>query len=110
MTYVEAVAAGEVPVGTALRVMVGGTAVAVVHAEDGFHALDDRCSHADVSLAEGEVEGCTIECWLHGSAFDLSTGQPLTPPATRPVKVYPVQLTDEGIIEIDIHSPLEGQS
>ena len=47
-------------------------------------AVDDRCSHADVSLSEGEVEGCLIECWLHGSQFDLRTGQPTCLPANAP--------------------------
>ena len=54
------------------------------------HAVNDVCSHADVSLSEGEVEGETIECWLHGSRFDLVTGEPSGLPATQPVPVFPV--------------------
>ncbi|MEJ2578184.1 MAG: Rieske 2Fe-2S domain-containing protein, partial [Kineosporiaceae bacterium] len=65
-------AAGEVPVAGAIRVVVAGIPVAVVRDADGdLHAVGDTCSHADVSLAEGEVEDCSIECWLHGSRFDL---------------------------------------
>ena len=57
-----------------------------------FYAIGDTCTHADISLSEGEVDAdeCTIECWKHGSAFSLSTGEPESLPATRPVPVYPV--------------------
>jgi 3-phenylpropionate/trans-cinnamate dioxygenase ferredoxin subunit len=50
-----------------------------------------------VSLSEGEVEGCTVECWLHGSRFDLRSGKPLDPPATQPVPVYPVRVEDGSV-------------
>ena len=67
-------------------------------------AIEDRCSHADVALSEGDVDGCTIECWLHGSAFDLRTGVPLSLPATVPVTVYPARVVGDGmtaVVEID---------
>lgn len=80
----------------AKRIMVGGAAVAVVRAGDGVYAIEDRCSHADVALSEGEVVDCSIECWLHGSAFDLVTGEPLSPPAVTAVAVFPVTLSDEA--------------
>jgi 3-phenylpropionate/trans-cinnamate dioxygenase ferredoxin subunit len=78
------------PAATAKRVFVGEQVVAVVHTTDGLFAIEDRCSHADVALSEGEIDGCTIECWLHGSAFDLSTGSPLSLPAITPVRIYQV--------------------
>ncbi len=59
----------------------------------------DECSHGQVELSEGDVEDGYIECWLHGSRFDLTTGVPAGPPATRPVPVYPVRITD-GFIEV----------
>ena len=60
-----------------------------VRDENGeVHAIHDICSHADVALSEGEVDGCTIECWLHGSRFDLRTGEPTGPPAVSAVPVY----------------------
>lgn len=78
--------------------------VAVVRDDDGeWHAISDICSHGQVSLSQGEVEGCAIECWLHGSAFDLRTGAPQSLPAVRPVPVYP--LTIEGnsvLVDVDI--------
>ena len=74
---------------------IDGLAIAIVHAEDGeFYAIRDECSHANVPLSEGEVEGCTLECWLHGSRFDLRTGEPTGLPATEPVPVYPVEIRD----------------
>ena len=108
--FVPAIPVDQVAPGSAVRVIVDGIAVAIVHADDGFHAIADRCSHADVSLAEGEVVDCTIECWLHGSAFDLRTGAALTPPATRPVRVYATRISAEGVIEIDTSDNQEGQS
>ena len=79
--------------GAVAQADVDGVLVAMVRdSEGGIHALDDRCTHADVSLSEGEVDGCTLECWLHGSRFDLRTGAPSGPPATRPVAVYPVKI------------------
>jgi len=81
--------------GASIAVEVGSTPVAVVHAEDdNFYAIYDECSHAAVALSEGEVDGCTLECWLHGSRFDLKTGQPTGLPATEPVPVYPVEVRD----------------
>ena len=63
------------------------------------HALEDLCSHDEIALSDGEVEGCTIECWKHGSQFDLVTGRPLQLPAVLPVRVFPVRI-DESSGEI----------
>jgi 3-phenylpropionate/trans-cinnamate dioxygenase ferredoxin component len=96
----------DVPKGTAISADIDGLQVAVVHAEcsDGtasVYAIRDECSHAQVALSEGEIEGCTLECWLHGSRFDLRTGDPTGLPATEPVPVYPVEIRD-GDIYVDI--------
>ncbi|MFC4556464.1 non-heme iron oxygenase ferredoxin subunit [Georgenia faecalis] len=73
--------------------------VAIVRDEEGdFHAISDICSHGQVNLSDGEVEGRTIECWLHGSTFDLCSGAPLALPATRPVPVYPVTIEGERVL------------
>jgi 3-phenylpropionate/trans-cinnamate dioxygenase ferredoxin component len=102
--------AEDVPVGGTLRVELeaedGPLEVAVVRDEDGeLHAISDVCSHGAVSLSEGEVEGATIECWLHGSRFDLRTGAPTGLPATRPVPVYPVTVDGERVL-VDVDAPL----
>ena len=89
--------------GEAIDVVVGGVEIALVRDEDGgVHALEDICSHEDVPLSDGDVEGCTIECWKHGSQFDLRTGRPLQLPAVLPVSVYAVQVDDStGEISVD---------
>lgn len=78
------------------RIVVDGVPVAVVRVGDEVFAVDDICTHAEVSLSEGEVSGCQIECWLHGSRFDLRTGEPSGPPAFEPVKTYPVLIDGQG--------------
>jgi 3-phenylpropionate/trans-cinnamate dioxygenase ferredoxin component len=97
-------AVSDLPELGAVRVVIDGMPVAVVRDEQGHvHAIDDTCSHAEVSLAEGEVEDCTIECWLHGSRFDLRTGQPTALPAIRPVAVYPVTIDgDDVLVDVSV--------
>lgn len=80
-----------------IRVTVGDTRVAVFRVADEVFAIGDRCSHAEASLAEGEVYGTDIECPRHGSEFDLRTGAPLSLPATRPVPVYKVSIEDGDV-------------
>ncbi|PZR52536.1 non-heme iron oxygenase ferredoxin subunit [Xylanimonas oleitrophica] len=80
--------------------------VAVIRDADGeFHALSDLCSHGAVSLSDGEVEGCLVECWLHGSQFDVRTGKPVQLPAVKPVPVYPVTVDGEDVL-VDIDTTL----
>ena len=94
----------------AVQVQIDGQPVAVVRAQDGsVHAIDDVCSHANVSLAEGEVDDCMIECWLHGSRFDLRTGEPTGLPATAPIAVFPVTIQD-GTVLVDVTAPLPATS
>jgi 3-phenylpropionate/trans-cinnamate dioxygenase ferredoxin subunit len=96
--------------GTALQVEIDGVEVAVVHADDdNFYAVRDECSHAAVPLSEGEIDGCTLECWLHGSRFDLRTGEPSGPPAIEPVAVYTVEIRD-GDIYVSTQSNLDPPS
>jgi 3-phenylpropionate/trans-cinnamate dioxygenase ferredoxin subunit len=90
--------AADVPKGAVISAEVGDVEVAVVHADDGnFYAVRDECSHAAVALSEGEVEGCMLECWLHGSRFDLRNGQPTGLPATEPVATFDVEIRDGDI-------------
>jgi len=88
--------------GSATKVVVNGTNVAVVRIGDDFYAINDTCSHGNVSLSEGVVvtETKELECVKHGSAFNLETGCPNTLPATQPVAVYSVTVKgDEVFIE-----------
>jgi 3-phenylpropionate/trans-cinnamate dioxygenase ferredoxin component len=97
----------DVAPGSALRVELEGKSgpveVAVARDSDGtFHAIADVCSHGQVALSDGDVEDGTIECWLHGSTFDLRTGRPLALPATRPVPVYPLTVDgDRVLVDVD---------
>jgi 3-phenylpropionate/trans-cinnamate dioxygenase ferredoxin component len=87
-----ACAVDEVPTNGAVHVDLGDIPVAVVNSDGDFYAIYDVCSHEEVPLSEGDIEGTTIECWLHGSCFDLATGRPTGLPATKPVPVYPVKI------------------
>ena len=87
--------------GEARRFDVSGHRLAVVRIGDDVYAIGDRCSHADVSLSEGEVDpdDKTLECWKHGSMFSLVDGRPTCLPATKPVPVYEVSVVD-GEVEV----------
>ena len=93
----------DVKQGSAQRFDVEGHRIALVRIGDDFYAIGDRCSHADYSLAEGEVyeDEREIECWKHGSTFSLETGEPQTLPATKPVPVYTVTVRD-GDVSVEL--------
>ena len=97
MSFVRVCSLSEVPEEGALGVEIDDTPVAVVRADGEVYALRDVCSHAEVALSEGEVYDRTIECWLHGSCFDLRTGKPTNPPATQPVSTYPVKIEGDDV-------------
>jgi 3-phenylpropionate/trans-cinnamate dioxygenase ferredoxin subunit len=97
--YVRVGTLGQLPTpGGVLRVELEGEPVAIV-CTDGlrFSAISDVCSHAEVALSDGEIEGNTVECWLHGSRFDVRTGKPLGPPATRAVPVYDIKVEGDDL-------------
>ena len=88
---------------SARRFDVGKTRICVVRIGDDFYAIGDRCSHADYSLSEGDVwtDECEIECPKHGSTFSLTTGEPQTLPATRPVPVFHTRVDgDDVMVEV----------
>jgi 3-phenylpropionate/trans-cinnamate dioxygenase ferredoxin subunit len=88
----------EIPEEGVLAVDVEGTRLAVVRSQGEVHALRDNCSHSDVPLSEGEVYDGVIECWLHGSCFDLRTGKADGNPATEPVAVYPTRIDGNEVL------------
>jgi len=104
MSFHRACALADLADGKPFAADVDGTEVALVRRGDEVFAIDDECSHAAIALSEGDVEGCTIECWLHGSRFDLRSGAPLGLPATEPVGVYPVRI-DAGDVLVDTGAP-----
>jgi 3-phenylpropionate/trans-cinnamate dioxygenase ferredoxin component len=88
----------ELPAEGAALAEIEGRRVTIVRTGDGdVHCVDDTCAHANVSLSEGELDGCTLECWLHGSRFDLRTGEPTGLPAIVPIAVYPVKIDGDDV-------------
>jgi 3-phenylpropionate/trans-cinnamate dioxygenase ferredoxin subunit len=111
VTFQRACALTEVPTDTALAVTVDGQEVAVARDGDEVFALEDQCSHAAVALSEGEVASCQIECWLHGSMFDLRSGKPTNLPATEPVATFPVEIRvvdGSATVWVDTETTLNG--
>jgi 3-phenylpropionate/trans-cinnamate dioxygenase ferredoxin subunit len=107
VSFIRACALSDLADSTPHRVEVDGLDVAVVQHGDEIFAIEDECSHAAVALSEGDVDDCTIECWMHGSRFDLRTGKPTGPPATAAVPVFPVHVDGDDVL-IDIEAPLAG--
>ncbi len=108
MSFQRACGVADVTPGSALATPLDtpeGKPVAVVRDGDDWYAVEDECSHAAIPLSEGDVEGCEIECWLHGSRFDLRTGKPSGLPATEPVATYPVRVDGDDVL-VDVTSPL----
>ncbi|MFV0406458.1 MAG: non-heme iron oxygenase ferredoxin subunit [Propioniciclava sp.] len=89
-----------------LGVDIDGTLVAIVATEGEWFAIHDECSHGRVMLSLGEVDECTLECFAHGSRFDLRTGDPLDLPATQPVPVYPVLIEGDEVL-VDLANPIQ---
>ena len=90
----------DLPAGAMRLIEADGRKIGVFHCADGnMHAIEDRCSHDDGPLAEGEIdlEKCTVECPRHGSLFDLRTGTPKTLPAYVPVDTFDVRVEDDMI-------------
>ncbi|MCL2515935.1 MAG: non-heme iron oxygenase ferredoxin subunit [Microbacteriaceae bacterium] len=99
MASIKVCAFDELVVNEAKRVVLDGIAIAVVRdASDNVYAIGDTCTHGDISLAEGFVEGDTIECWAHGSQFSLASGKPLNLPAYEPVPVFEVEIADGDVL------------
>ncbi|MER5865400.1 bifunctional 3-phenylpropionate/cinnamic acid dioxygenase ferredoxin subunit [Kitasatospora sp. NPDC002040] len=98
MSFLRACSLADLAEDTPKRVELNGVPVSIVRTEGEVFAINDICSHANVSLSEGEVEDCAIECWLHGSSFDLRSGKPSGLPATKPVPVYPVKIEGDDVL------------
>ena len=110
MGFVPASPLAEVPDGGAIAVEVEGVELALVRDGDVVYAVVDECSHAAIPLSEGEVEGNEIECWLHGSRFDLRTGKPVNLPATEPVQTYPTTIEGDTVLVDLQHSDAVNRS
>lgn len=98
---VEVTKLDELPRDRGVRVTIGDRRIAMFRVGDDVYAIGDRCSHAEASLAEGEVWDTAVECPRHGSEFDLKTGQPNALPATVPVPTYDVAV-EGGIVYLEL--------
>lgn len=98
MARQKALAVSDLQQDQAVRVVLDGTPIAIVLDANGeIHAIGDTCTHGEISLSEGFVEGDTLECWAHGSAFSLKTGIPQNLPAYEPVPVFVVEIEDGNV-------------
>ena len=101
-------AESELSVSTATKVVLDGKPIAVVKDSSGaIHAIGDTCTHGDISLSEGFVEDSTLECWAHGSKFDLGSGKPRNFPAYEPVPVYTVTIDGDDVL-VDVDQTIAG--
>ena len=100
MAELARIARDAVPDGKAIRLEGGADGVCLVRLGSEYHAVVDRCSHADVRLSEGEVDAdeCSVECWKHGSSFSLVDGEPQSLPATQPVAVLQVTVDGDDVV------------
>ncbi|MDD7385010.1 MAG: non-heme iron oxygenase ferredoxin subunit [Actinomycetaceae bacterium] len=111
MAMVKVASTSDVEPEEAMRVVMTTSAgtqvpVAVVRDSDGsWHAIGDTCSHGNYSLSEGEIEDGTLECWKHGSAFDIRTGKPNALPAVNPVPVFAIDIDGTDVL-VDVDTTL----
>jgi 3-phenylpropionate/trans-cinnamate dioxygenase ferredoxin subunit len=96
--YLRACAVADLADESAISVELPGATLCLAKSEGEIFAIADVCSHADIPLSEGEVADGTVECWLHGSRFDLRTGRPTGLPANQPVPTYPVKIDGDDIL------------
>jgi nitrite reductase/ring-hydroxylating ferredoxin subunit len=96
-SYQHAIAAAAVPEGQTQAVALGGREIIVCHTREGWHALDNICSHAHARMSEGRLRGFRLICPLHGASFDCRTGAVLGAPAITPLKSYPVRVVGDQI-------------
>jgi 3-phenylpropionate/trans-cinnamate dioxygenase ferredoxin subunit len=85
------------PPGNLLGVVVGKTQIVLANVDGDVYALEDRCSHQDFPLSDGELEDNQLECIYHGAAFDVCTGRATQLPAIRPVTSFAVEVRDQEI-------------
>ena len=102
MEYERVARSGQVPEGIVRRFFVGEFEVAVARWDGEVHAMSNYCTHLDCLLSSGRATEDGLLCSCHGSVFDFATGEPVTPPATKPIEVYPVKEEDGQIF---VHVP-----
>ena len=102
--WVKVAAENELAPGQMKRIDVGGKRLLLCNADGRFHVVDEMCSHEDYSLFLGCIQEGRIKCSLHGSYFDLETGEPTVEPASEPICTYPVEIR-EGAVWVNPQRP-----
>src|SRR3954466_4642901 len=97
--FISVAKADEIPVGKKQVCDLNGRAILVCHTQEGFFAVENKCSHAYESLDRGRIKACWISCPVHGAKFDLATGKALALPATAPIQTFELRVVD-GQIEV----------
>ena len=100
-TWHRVIAISDLPSGEVHGCRIEGRDIAIYHSDEGFFATADHCSHGAALLSEGLLDGCRIECPLHGAQFDIRTGEALSSPAYIPIPTIPLRVTDDHI-EVDV--------
>jgi len=95
--YVTVAKTAEIPAGAREVFEIDGLYVAVFNVDGKYYAIEDRCTHDDGPLAEGDLDGYEIICPRHGARFDLRDGRVLSMPAVLPVPWYPVRIEGDEI-------------
>ena len=90
----------ELPPGGKILLEVDGRAIALFNVDGTFYAIDDVCTHDGGPLAEGDLDGCAIQCPRHGARFDVRTGKPLCMPAFEPVATHQVEVRGDEIFVV----------
>jgi 3-phenylpropionate/trans-cinnamate dioxygenase ferredoxin subunit len=103
LALVDVAPVDELPPGSVKIVRAGSVAVGVYNLDGEYYAIEDRCSHDDGPLAEGEfdAEEAVVICPRHGSKFDIRSGRPLSLPAFEPVDTFPVVVEDDWV-KVDV--------
>ncbi len=101
--FIQAIEADKLPPGRMTCVEIGGKRILVANVDGVFYASDDTCTHEDASLSSGSLKGELVKCPLHGSRFNLRTGEPAEDPAEEPLRCYAVKI-DDGMVLVDFQA------
>jgi 3-phenylpropionate/trans-cinnamate dioxygenase ferredoxin component len=100
--WVRVASLNDVPASGLLGVEVGEHRLVLAQVDGEMYALQDRCSHADFPLSDGELDGTELECIHHGAKFDVTSGKAIQFPAIRPVPAFPVEIRDSDVfVQVD---------
>ena len=96
--FVKVAQTGELPPGQMKQVQVGDEEILIANIGGSYHAVSDTCTHAYASLSEGDLSSEEVECPLHGSVFNVASGEVQSPPANENLTVYSVRVDGDDIL------------